>query len=57
MNAPTTTLFRRFRVRVEHGIARIKSFRILSERYRYSRDRYAVKISTVAGILNIAAGF
>lgn len=47
----------RFRVRVEHGIARLKSFRILSERYRYPRDRYAVKISTVAGILNIAAGF
>ena len=47
----------RFRVRVEHGIGRLKSFRILSERYRYPRDRYAVKISTVAGILNIAAGF
>ena len=26
-------------------------------RYRYPRDRYAVKISNVAGILNIAAGF
>jgi len=47
----------RFRVRVEHAIARLKSFRILSERYRYPRGRYGVKISTVAGILNIAAGF
>ena len=47
----------KFRVRVEHAIARLKSFRILSERYRYSRERYDVKISTVAGILNIAAGF
>ncbi len=47
----------RFRVRVEHAIARLKSFRILSERYRYPRERYDVKISTVAGILNIAAGF
>ena len=47
----------RFRVRVEHSIGRLKSFRILSERYRYPRGRYAVKISTVAGILNIAAGF
>ncbi len=46
----------RFRVRVEHSLARLKSFRILSERYRYPRDRYAVKISNVAGILNIAAG-
>ena len=47
----------RFRVRVEHAIARLKSFRILSERYRYPKGRYGVKISTVAGILNIAAGF
>lgn len=47
----------KFRVRVEHAIARLKSFRILSERYRYPRGRYDVKISTVAGILNIAAGF
>ena len=47
----------RFRVRGEHGIARLKSFRILSERYRYPKARYAVKISIVAGIINIAAGF
>ena len=47
----------RFRVRVEHSIGRLKSFRILSERYRYPRGQYAVKISTVAGIINFAAGF
>ena len=47
----------KFRVRVEHAIARLKSFRILSETYRYPKARYGVKISTVAGILNIAAGF
>jgi IS5 family transposase len=47
----------RFRVRVEHRIARIKSFRILAERYRYPRNRYAVKISTVAGIINLMDGF
>jgi hypothetical protein len=47
----------RFRVRVEHSIGRLKSFRILSERYRYPKARYAVKISIVAGIINIAAGF
>lgn len=46
----------RFRVRVEHSIGRLKSFRILSERYRYPRNRYAVKINTVAGIINFAAG-
>ena len=46
----------RFRVRVEHSIGRLKSFRILSERYRYPRARYAVKISALAGIINFAAG-
>ena len=35
----------------------LKSSRILSERYRYPRGRYGVKISTVAGIINFAAGF
>ena len=47
----------RLRVRVEHSIGRLKSFRILSERYRYPKSRYAVKISTVAGIINFAAGY
>jgi len=47
----------RFRVRVEHAIARLKSFRILAERYRYPRKSYGAKISIVAGILNLAAGF
>lgn len=47
----------RFRVRVEHAIARLKSFRILAERYRYPRQTYGAKISIVAGILNLAAGF
>ena len=46
----------RFRVSVEHSIGRLKSFRILSERYRYPRARYAVKISAVAGIINLTAG-
>lgn len=47
----------RFRVRVEHAIARIKSFRILSDRYRYPRSRHAEKFSIVAGIANLKAGF
>ncbi len=47
----------RFRVRVEHRIGRLKTFRILSERYRYPRNRYGVKISTVAGIINLVDGF
>jgi len=36
---------------VEHSIGRHKPFRILSERYCYPKDRYAAKISSVAGIL------
>ncbi len=47
----------RFRVRVEHRIGRLKTFRILSERYRYPRNRYSAKISTVAGIVNLVDGF
>jgi IS5 family transposase len=51
------TALSRFRVRVEHRIARIKSFRILSDRYRYPRAAYGAKISIVAGIINLASGF
>ena len=47
----------RFRVRVEHAIARLKSFRMLSERYRYPRPAYAAKFAIIAGIVNSAAGF
>lgn len=47
----------RFRVRVEHRIARLKSFRILAEEYRYPRHHYGVNIGTVAGIVNLAKGF
>ena len=47
----------RFRVRVEHKIAQIKRFRILSDRYRYPRSTHAAKFSITAGIVNILAGF
>lgn len=47
----------RFRVRVEHSFARLKSFRMLSERYRYPKATYATKFALIAGIVNIAAGF
>jgi DDE superfamily endonuclease/Helix-turn-helix of DDE superfamily endonuclease len=46
-----------FRVRVEHAIRRIKTFRILADRFRYPRPSHAVKFSIVAGIANIVAGF
>lgn len=47
----------RFRVRVEHAFARIKSFRMFSERFRYPKPTYAAKFAIVAGIVNISAGF
>jgi len=47
----------RFRVRVEHVIARLKSFRMLGDRYRYPRKRYARKFSIIAGIVNLNCGF
>lgn len=47
----------RFRVRVEHAIARLKSFRVLADRYRYPKAAYAAKFAIVAGIVNLVAGF
>lgn len=47
----------RFRVRVEHSIAKLKSFRMLSERYRYPKTSYVAKFATIAGIVNLMAGF
>jgi IS5 family transposase len=47
----------RFRVRVEHTIARLKRFRILADRFRYPRKTHAAKFSIIAGITNIIAGF
>jgi hypothetical protein len=47
----------RFRVRVEHSIARLKRFRILSDRFRYPRKSHAAKFSIIAGIANLTAGF
>jgi DNA-binding transcriptional ArsR family regulator len=47
----------RFRVRVEHAIARMKRFRILADRYRYPRCVHAQKFAIIAGIANLTAGF
>jgi transposase len=47
----------RFRVRVEHVFAKLKSFKMLSERYRYPRSTYAAKFAIIAGIVNLMTGF
>jgi transposase len=40
------------RVHVEHTIRRLKVFRILSERYRNRRKRFALRVHLIAGICN-----
>ncbi len=49
--------FSRFRVRAARAFAKIKSFRMLSERFRYPRATYAAKFAIVAGVVNRMAGF
>ena len=45
------------RVRIEHVFARLKSFRILRDVFRYPRATYHATIRSVAGSLNLQAGF
>lgn len=47
----------RIRVKVEHVFSQIKTFKIISERYRNKRKRYAIKFMIVAGIVNLKNGF
>ena len=42
----------KIRIFVEHAIRFIKRFRILSERYRNRRKRFALRFSLIAGICN-----
>lgn len=43
---------RRERVGIEHGIRRLKIFRILSSRYRNRRRRYGLRLHLIAAICN-----
>ena len=42
----------RKRIFVEHAIRFVKRFRILSERYRNRRKRFALRFSLIAGLCN-----
>ena len=42
----------RKRILVEHAIRFVKRFRIISERYRNRRKRFALRFSLIAGICN-----
>jgi len=47
----------RVRVKVEHILAQIKTFKILAERYRNKRKRYNIKFTIIAGLVNLKNGF
>lgn len=51
------TALSRFRIVVEHIFGDIKTFKIMSDRYRNKRKRYAVKFNIIAGIVNLKNGF
>jgi len=47
----------RIRIKVENVLANIKTFKILSERYRNKNKRYNLKFNIIAGIVNLKNGF
>jgi hypothetical protein len=47
----------RVRIIVENILGDMKTFRILSDRYRNKRKRYNIKFKIVAGIVNLKNGF
>ena len=47
----------RLRVTVEHVFGDIKTFKILSDRYRNKRKRHNLKFNIIAGIVNLKNGF
>lgn len=51
------TALSRLRVKVENVLAQIKTFRILSDRYRNKRKGYSLKFNIIAGIVNLKNGF
>lgn len=51
------TVLSRVRVKVENIFAQIKTFKIMSDRYRNKRKRYAIKFMIIAGIVNLKNGF
>jgi hypothetical protein len=42
---------------VENIIGDIKTFKILSDRYRNKRKRYGIKFHIISGIVNLKNGF
>lgn len=40
------------RMKIEHIIGRVKNFKIVSERYRNRRKKFALRFSLICGIVN-----
>lgn len=51
------TALSRLRVKVEHIIGDLKTFKILADRYRNKRRHYGIKFNIIAGIVNLKNGF
>ena len=51
------TALSRLRVKVENVFAQLKTFKILSDRYRNKRKRYNIKFNIIAGSVNMKNGF
>jgi DDE superfamily endonuclease len=47
----------RFRVKVEHKIGDIKTFRKMADRYRYPLEKHNYKLHIVCGLVNMNHGF
>lgn len=47
----------RLRIKVEHIFGDLKTFKILSDRYRNKRRHYNIKVNIIAGIVNMKNGF
>ena len=45
------------RIKLENVIAQLKTFKILSHKYRNKRKRYNLKFNIISGIVNFKAGF
>ena len=47
------TALSRLRIKVEHRFAQLKTFKILSDRYRNKLKRYGVKFNIISGLVNL----
>jgi hypothetical protein len=54
---PYNTALSRLRVKVEHIIGDLKTFKIFADRYHSKRRHECIKFNMIAGIVNLKNGF